>query len=459
MAKGSGRGGWIAAGLILLVVVVSTNVWNPFPGLWEWVSRTRPIASPDAAWQQRLGGGPKSVTITGAAAVVEFRTSVEGRSMTTGVRLWEKDADWSAVAGVGDDAVAVVGKLLTKGYEVLDPDSGIVLRRDDQSVAVWTYRDALLDVRCTAPTECTLTAWDPRGTDPRWRVDLPGIGFVLFADNPDLLDARPFTAHEVASDARGPVAMPPMLGFAIDDQVRVVDTTAGRVATDFKPDRADRYALVAGRLVRVQARSADGTCYFSVSTSDPATGTEVWRHDGLNPRTVSGAGCAQRDDPTGAENILVGTAADGREVAIDGYDGRVRWIGKAGEKVQGVDDRDVVVRLPDGTKLAAYPLGSSRTRWTYSLHDPKGQAALTPYAVVVVQEDPNRIVALAPRTGRELVNIRSSAKVWAVGPTGMIIGEGRHLAYVPFAGTATSTPAPGVTPTVPGGRTDQDFEK
>jgi hypothetical protein len=49
VAKGTagGRAGWVVAGLIVLVVLVSTNVWNPFPEMWDWVSRTRPLASPD----------------------------------------------------------------------------------------------------------------------------------------------------------------------------------------------------------------------------------------------------------------------------------------------------------------------------------------------------------------------------------------------------------------------------
>jgi hypothetical protein len=70
--------------------------------------------------------------------------------------------------------------------------------------------------------------------------------------------------------------------------------------------------------------------------------------------------------------------------------------------------------------------------------------------VIVAPEEPDRIVALSPATGRPLADVRSSAKVLAVGPTGMIIGEQREVGFVPFAGAAPpgspgSTPAPADT--------------
>ena len=64
------------------------------------------------------------------------------------MQLWERNADWSAVAGGDTDAVVVTGELLTKGYEVLDPASGLTRRKDTEAVAVWTYDNAILDVRC-----------------------------------------------------------------------------------------------------------------------------------------------------------------------------------------------------------------------------------------------------------------------------------------------------------------------
>ena len=41
--------------------------------------------------------------------------------------------------------------------------------------------------------------------------------------------------------------------------------------------------VVGGRLLRIEARSADGTCYFTFVARDPATGTEVWRSGSTPP--------------------------------------------------------------------------------------------------------------------------------------------------------------------------------
>ncbi|MDQ7910662.1 PQQ-binding-like beta-propeller repeat protein [Phytohabitans sp. ZYX-F-186] len=447
MANGtaSGRTGWVVAALIVLVILVSTNTWNPFPGIWEWVSASQPLSSPNVSWQQRLGSGPQSVTFAGNAVVVEHRTSVEARGVSTGAQLWEKDKDWAAVAGEGLDSVVVVGELLTKGYEVLDPISGSVRRTDKRAVAVWTYRNALLDVHCDDAKDCQLSAWEPRGDAPMWTVDLPGVGFVLFADNPDLLDAKALSTRRVEGGAGGPVLMPSLLGFPVDGKVRVVDTAAGRVVQDFEPDRHDRHVVVGGRVIRVQARSGDGTCYFTVIATDPALQREVWRHEAVNLRTAEGAGCAQREDPAGGQNVIVGVTADGREAVLDAYDGRVLWLGGHGEKLLAVDDQYALVRPSGGKAVTSYELGAKRARWSYPTQDPKAGVAIARFAVIVAPEDPDRIVALSPATGRTLADLRSSAKVLAVGPTGMIIGEQREIGFVPFTGTAPPA-SPGATP-------------
>jgi hypothetical protein len=157
-AKGKGYGGWVVAAILVVIFLVSTNTWNPFPDMWRWVNSSRSLSDPAPSWQQRIGGRPESVTQAGNALVVELHTSVEGRRISDGTQTWSRKADWSAVAGEGADSVAVVGKLLVKGYDVIDPASGRSLRHDSDSLAVWTYQDAILDVRCHSPKDCTLTA-------------------------------------------------------------------------------------------------------------------------------------------------------------------------------------------------------------------------------------------------------------------------------------------------------------
>ncbi|MEU4771487.1 PQQ-binding-like beta-propeller repeat protein [Micromonospora sp. NPDC023644] len=460
MAKAGGLGGWRGGLLLALAAVVAlaaTGVWNPFPAVWDWVDRSEPISEPDVVWQQRVGGTPRSVTIAGDTVVVEQRTRVEARSLATGAQLWERKADWSAVAGGDADPVVVVGKLLVKGYEVLDPTTGATRRRNGDAVAVWTYRNMLLDARCVDATDCTVSAWDPRGTDPLWTAFVPGVRSGLLGDNPGLLGTRRLDAVRIDEEVAGPEPVPPLLGFPIDGRVHVLDTATGRVLQDVEPGRDERLSVVGGRLLRITARSQDGTCYFAISGRDPATGQETWQRAGINLRTADNAGCAQREDPHGARNVLIGVAPDAREAVLDGYDGRLLLVTAAGERLLAVDDRYALVRPADKRAVVARELGGGRVRWTRPT-GAKAGAALTPYAAVIADEKPSRLVALEPRTGRELASLRTSANALAVGPRGMIIGEGREIGYVRFGGTPGApapprdggVPGPGGTAGVPG---------
>jgi outer membrane protein assembly factor BamB len=427
------RSYYLVLAVIAVVLLAVTNVWNPFPGLWAWVTQTRPLASPTAAWQQKLGGSAKTVTITGTSVIVEYRTRVEAFGLSAGVQLWERDTDWSAVAGTDTDAVVVTGELLTKGYEVLDPANGTVRRKDTEAVAVWTYDNAILDVRCLKARDCELTSWSPRGGAPEWRVSTPGIGFVLFADNPDLPDARVLHADPVHDGAGGPSELPGLIGFPADGKLHVVDTAAGRVVQVIDDDRSKRTVVVGGRVLTVTADARDGTCYFGVTAVDPGNGRQVWRQDGLNLRTAdNGTGCKQGQDPVGGHDVVLGVNPVGREVLVDAHDGRVLWLGAARQKVLAVDDRYALIRAADGRTVSARSFGKGRTVWTRDL-GADGEAALTPYAAVVVTVKPRRVAALSPATGTVLAEVRTDARVVAVGRSGMIISAGRDLAYVPFA--------------------------
>ncbi len=447
MAKGSGLGarGWLLLGLVTVVVLAATGVWNPFPALWDWVDRSDPISEPDVVWQQRIGGTPRSVTFAGDTVVVEQRTRVEARRLSDGSQLWERKADWSAVAGGDRDAVVVVGKLLVKGYEVLDPTTGVTRRRDGDAVAVWTWRNLLLDARCVTPTDCTLSAWDPRGTAPLWTAFMPGVRSGLLGDNPGLLDTRRLDAVRIDEEAAGPEPVPALLGFPVDGRVHVLDTATGRVLTDIEPGRDERLSVVGGRLLRITARSEEGSCLFTISGRDPVTGQEAWQRAGVNLRTAETVGCAQREDPQGARSVLIGVAPDGREAVLDGYDGRLLLVAGPGEKIVAVDDRYALVRAADKRSVSARDLGGGRIRWSRPAAAKAG-AALTPYAAVLADDKPSRLVALDARTGAELAVLRTSANALAVGPGGMIIGEGREIGYVRFRGAAVAPPPGGDGP-------------
>ncbi len=415
--------------IVVVVVLALTGVWNPWPGLWSWVNRNDPIA-PGSAWQQQVDGSTRSVTVTGGAVVVEYRTRTEAFGLQAGVQLWEKNADWSAVAGTDRDAVVVTGELLTKGYEVLDPVSGVVRRSDPDAVAVWTYTNAVVDLRCLKAGDCELRAWDPRGSTPLWSVGTPGVGFVLSADNPALPRTRLTTGDEVDAGVAGPQQMPGLLGFPADNRLHVVDTAAGKVVRILDLDRRQRVAVAGNRVLTVDARSGDGTCYFTVTATDPVGGQRVWRTEGLNLRTAAGgAGCEQENDPVGGKDVVLGVTPAGREVLTDAHDGRTLWKGAGEQRVLGLDDRYALIR--DGDTLLARDFAKGRTAWKRPLHT-DAEATLTPHAAVLVDESPRRVLALDPATGVVRADVRTRAKVLAAGSGGLIVGEGRAIAYLPY---------------------------
>ncbi|MET0424403.1 MAG: hypothetical protein ABW046_11030 [Actinoplanes sp.] len=429
---GSPWKGYALVAVVVVVVLATTGVWNPWPNLWNWVNTSEPIAGGSARWQQRIGGTPQSVTIAAEAVIVEYRTAVEAYGLTAGVKLWESDADWAAVAGQGANASVITGRLLTKGYQVLDPRTGAVRRAETEATAVWTYRNAVLDLHCSKGSECVLTAWDPNGSKPLWTVDTGGIGFVLNAANPDLPDTRQLTASGVDDQVAGPRLMPALIGLPDDGKTRIIDTATGKVVQIANPGGDQRVSIAGGRVLTVTATAQDGTCYFAVQAVDPPGGV-VWQRDGLNLRTAdNGANCQQDRDPAGGEDVVLGVDPAGREQLLAAHDGRVLWHGARGENVLAVNDGAAVVRSVDKKGLRGISLSKGRTTWRREAGT-NASAALSPYAAVLVSSKPSRLVAVAPTSGRVLVDVRTDAKVFAVDSGGLIAVSGRDMAYLPFA--------------------------
>jgi outer membrane protein assembly factor BamB len=425
MASGSWKGFTLVAA-VTVTVLATTGVWNPFPKVWDWLSTSGPVA-PGTRWQQRLGGTPQSVSVAGDSVVVEYRTSVEAYSLSTSVRLWTTDADWAALAGQGSDAVVVTGRLLTKGYQVLDPRSGTVRRADTEATAVWTYRNGIVDLHCSGGNDCRLTAWDPRAGTQLWSVATGGIGFVLHAGNPDLPDARRLGTGDVDDDVAGPPLMPGLLGLPDGGRVRVIDTAAGRLVQTAQPGAGQRIAVVGGRVLTVTGTAKDGTCYYGVVATAPPGNRVVWKRDGLNLRTAE-SDCKQDRDPAGGYDVLLGVDPYGRQELINGADGRILWYGDKSAEVLAVDDRYAVIR--DGDTLRGWSFGKGKAVWRQNGRAKAG-AVVTPYAVIVVSS--GRVTALTPASGAVRADVRTDAKVFAAGPDGLILVSGRDMAYLPYS--------------------------
>lgn len=447
MASGGGTPKGYAAilAVVALVLLATTGVFNPWPKVWAWISTSAPIAEGASQWQVSVGGTPETVAIANDAVIVASRTRVEAYGLGAGVKLWQSDADWASVAGHGPDVVVVTGKLLTKGYQVLDPRSGAARRTDSNATAVWAYANAIVDLTCAKGGECELRAWDPKGSRPLWTVGTGGIGFVLDAANPDLPDTQPLGSPQVDDEAAGRPPMPELLGLPDDGRIRIVDTAAGRVVQTVEPQAGQRVAVTGGRVLTVTGEARDGTCYYGVVATDPPgaepdrggkpmqnQGSTVWRRDGLNLRTAAnGSACKQDRDPAGGEDVVLGVDPYGIEEVIAAHDGRVLWRGGKDQDVMAVSDGYVVVRSADKRTFTGRSFRRGGTVWRRSVNE-GASAALTPYAAVVANVKPARITAVQPSSGAVLTEARTDAKVFAVGPQGLIAVSGRDMAYLPF---------------------------
>jgi hypothetical protein len=156
----------------------------------------------------------------------------------------------------------------------------------------------------------------------------------------------------------------------------------------------------------------------------------VWRKEGYDLGTASGAGCDQRRDPSGAQRVLVATRGDSRPVILSTADGRELWVGAPGESVLATDGRDAVVRAAGSTALVG--LDGGGTGWTRPV---VGDVALTPYAVVVTDPTGGRLFAY-DRGGAALVDVESQASVLGAGPNCLIVGRGRTVGLLAFNAVA-----------------------
>jgi outer membrane protein assembly factor BamB len=433
-----------ALGVIGVVALVTTyslvTGWNPVSGLrlsdvWAWFSTPGPLSRPETAWTTRVGGQPTGVALANHSVLVFMRGVVESHDVGTGTVRWSREADWGAVAGSAGAAVAVVGKAHGHGYDVLDPDSGTVRWSDGAALGVWTYQDVVLSLSCPGLSDCTLSARAPTDGTLRWKTPMPGIGRVLAGVNKPLLGTRELASSYVDALANSPGPVPRMLGFPLDRRVQVLDTATGKFLLAEGTSETVRVVVAGGRAVVSTAVPRDGTCRFTVEAREPASGRTVWRREGYDLRTASGVGCEQRRDPGGGDGVLATTRSDRREVLLSASDGRELWVGAAGEAILATDGRYGLVRSADHTSVKAVDLNRGGTLWTRQAA-PKSAVAVTRYAVLIADLAVGRLVALDPTSGRVLLDVHSDADVLGYGSTGLILGRGRTIGFLPFGSPA-----------------------
>lgn len=439
----AGKSSWFRRVLLLTAIALYAALLgadiapNPFPGLWDWISRDRPLA-PDMAWQERLGSRPESAVVAGDVVAVHAGSRVELRDRDTGRLQGPADpagwlADWAAVAGEGDDTVVVVSGE-DGGYQVRDPAGGALLHEAEDAVAVWTYRDARLDLRCDDGRACTLRAYLPGGATPVWVTDLPGQREGMLGANPALAAGRMPEASRIDAAVAGPPRLPQVLGFTVErrsgDAVVTVDTSTGEVLRILERADGEQIMVVGDRVVRTTTTDQNGICVASASGHDAVSGTRVW---GPEPYHVwSAEACEQREPPVAAGAAMAVVGPTGRPIVLDAYDGRVLWRGAADESVVGLSQRTVVVRSADGTRLYGVALGTGgEPAWEHRA-EPDAEVVIGEYGVVVADRDPNRVYVWDPATGERLLSVATSARVLAFAPDGLLLAGGRSVGFVTF---------------------------
>ncbi|MFG2039026.1 PQQ-binding-like beta-propeller repeat protein [Dactylosporangium sp. NPDC048998] len=438
MARGAVRNFETALGAIGVLALIITGIlvtgWNPVPKVSDWwekvSSSTSKLSTPDTTWTERVGGQPSSAVVAGNAAVVTMRGTVEARSLSTGTMLWQREADWAGVAGDDGNTVAVVGRR-GKGLEALDPSSGTSRWKDENAVGAWTYRETVLTLACGGLSDCTLTARAPRDGAQMWKLTLPGIGRVLNGGNADLLGTEVMAAAYRDAIGAMPRSIPAMLGFPIEQKVRVVDTVHGKLLREEEPSNTTRVVVAGGRVLASTATPKDGSCRYSLEGRDPETGKALWKKDGYDLRTASGAGCEQRRDPAGADTVLAATRGDNREVFLSPRDGREMWAGAEGDEIVAADSQYGLVRTDGGKNLSVVGFERGGRLWQHAV-PAKADVAISRYAVLVRDSAQGKVTAYAPDSGRLLIEAKTSADVLGIGERGLVIARGRTIGYLPF---------------------------
>lgn len=428
----------IILALSVYALLIAANIApNPLPAVWRWLDEDRPLA-PDLAWQQRLGARPDLVVEAGGQLVIDLGSSGEVRRRRTGTLAYAlEDAAWVAVAGSGDDAVVVVSE--GDGYHVRDPDTGRVLRREEDADAVWTYTDALLELRCERRDSCGLRRFAPRGDSPVWSTDLPGAGGASGA-NPALAGAQVDVPSGVHPGVLGPGPVPPLIAFQVGRrELVVVDTATGRLVREWEASREEQLSVIGGRVVSSRAVRRDGICVVSVTGYDAVTGLPVWGPHPYHLRTASGSGCEHRDRPRAAGAAMVAVDPDGREMVISAYDGRVLWAGTDADRVVALSAEYAVVRTAEAEVVVGVSLRDGARVWEQTVHE-DADFALGDCGVLVVDHRPDRLRVWDVATGQERLSVRTDARAMACTEDGLLISSGRSIGLAAWPGTELTPP-------------------
>jgi hypothetical protein len=331
--------------------------------------------------------------------------------------------------------VALVAKTGSKGFEAVDPYSGETRWSDREASGAWTFRDAVLVIRCVKDG-CAIVNRAPADGAVRASIPIGGAPRAIGGANSGLLDLRDPDGSLDDARSASPRPLPRYLGFLVDRKVQVIDTTAGRRVREEQVPADVRAVVVGNRTVRISSTVREGGgCRYRVEARDAGAGQEAWRKEGYNLRTADGAGCEPRKEPMGGGTALVATRLDDRQVFLSAVDGRELAVAGPGETLLGTDGEYGLLRTADG-QLRAVNLGKGgATAWTRAA-PAKARVGLTAYAVVITDPAGERVTALDPATGQVKLDLKTGATVIGVNQDGVVLGRGRSIGWIAWGTVA-----------------------
>ncbi len=423
-------------GVVGLVVLYSfLTGWKLLGDAGDWFTqlgtRFSTVSNPAPTWQTTVGDQPVAAAATTFAVVITSRGGVEAHRLSTGDKLWYREAAWVGVAGTGNDVV-IAGRTGRKhGYDALDPDTGAVRWSNDSAIGAWTYTNLVVDLACPQPAACQLTGRSPESGARRWTTTLAGNARSLGGANHGLAVPRPFDDDAGTLPAR---PAPPLLGFPVDGQVEVVATAGGRRLHTYQPTKTSRVVVAGDRVVVSSVVSRNGSCRFSVDGRDPDGDRRAWHLDGYDLKTSSGLACEQRTDPVGEDGLLDAVAPDGQHVLLNASTGARVYRFATGETVTATDGSTLLVGAAGGGSVRAVRVNGGSTLWSRKTGGSVG-VALGPGVVLFTDSGANRLVAQAIG-GSTLVDVESGATLLGYTGTGLVVHIGLRVGYLAYHGSA-----------------------
>jgi hypothetical protein len=186
-----------------------------------------------------------------------------------------------------------------------------------------------------------------------------------------------------------------------------------------------------GGVIASPAVSRDGSCRYTLVAREPASGKSLWKKDGYDIRTASGAGCEQRRDPGGSGGVLVATRGDNRDVFLSVSTGSELWVAAPGESILATDGRYGLVRSADHKAVKEVDLTNGQVQWSQPA-PAHAAVALTPYAVFVGDFDNDHLLAVDPVSRRVLLDLKTGSTLLGYGSTGVVLNLGRTIGYLAY---------------------------